>query len=325
MPCASPARPAPSPLPALIASYQPITKTHPVGSDFSAFYQQEHGATWLGDAVTPELAQGPGEEQIFTGGILQRGGAEGNTVQPQAAVSLMATKGVEIPLVDPTGDLTYATLAAVIGSANEQPAPWWWNATQDPRVVGLFVPERARLGGTVGYYIPAAFVPFLQTIGNWQAALGSPLAQVQSDIILMNGYRQHISVMPFERGILWYDRDAATVTMHSRPVGEDFLQAFGIPGVAIPVNRPVWTATGPLSVYSEAGGAGTPIASFLTPFSIMLAGDSTWISGQLWYHIRWTNMLKQRDGWLPAGDLAFTERLARECSWPSLMHSRHNC
>jgi hypothetical protein len=295
------------PLPTLVASHQPITTTHPVGSDFSAFYQQEHGATWLGEALTQELAQGRGEEQIFEGGVMLRSGAAETTVQPVATVTMLATKGAEIPLVDPTGDLSYATLTAVLGNADEQPAPWWWNTGQDPRLVGLFVPKDTHINATVGYYIPATFVPFLQGIGNWQLALGSPLSQAQSDVILVGGYRHHISVMPFERGILWYDSDVSPVVVHARTVGEDFVQAFGIPSIAIPANRPAWTATGPLSVAAAAGGAGTPVASFLTPFSIMLAGDATWIGNQLWYHIRWTNLLEQRDGWISADQIAFTK------------------
>ncbi len=297
--------PTPTALPTRLPSFPNLGAIHPTGSDFADYYAGTHGANWLGQALTPELADAGGMQQVFTYGIIQRGSAANAPAVAQPIAETLIAHGAAIPIADSSSDVTYATLFPASVPAARVTAPWWWQPTANPAEDGIFTAEETRNNVAYGHYIPATFVPYLQSLGNWQQILGATLTEVQTAHITVNGSLHRFSVLAFANGVLWYDRDAdGAPAIHEQPVGKDALAMFGYPHVQIAAGRGAWTLPSPMTVASAPGKQDT-IATFLTPFSVHMAGDAKWLGNTLWYHIRWKNLMELRDGWVNADQLAF--------------------
>ncbi len=294
----------PTALPTTAPGFANLAAPHPLGVDFATFYSAAHGANWLGSPISPELPTNGGQQQMFTNGVLQRVGTR-VTVAP--VVTALITYGAAIPLADPTSSLTYASLRAASDAAALVQAPWWWSASKDPTVAGIFVTEMTRQNVAYGHYIPAASVPFLQSLGAWQTLIGPPLTEVQIGTILVKGQTEHIVVQAFAQGMLWYDQaQSGTPQIHLQTVGADDLATFGWPPLTIPPNTAAWTLGSPMRIASGPGKT-DDIATLLTPFAVLLAGDDRWVGHALWLHVRWQNFLSQRDGWVDADQLSYTK------------------
>lgn len=296
------ARPTPTltPIPLVAPTHTNLATPQSACSDLAAYLAQPHIAAWLDQAISPELVQEDGEEQYFTFGVIRR---HGSTVAPVAVVSMLIDADAAIPLGPATSGLTYAALAPDTGAASQTPPPWWWDPDTDARIDGIFIAESTQGSQNIGYLIPAQFVPFLQSLGNWQRLLGDPITAVQATTAEIAGTSHTIAIQAFANGVLWYDRTApGTPVIHLQPVGRDDLAMFGYPTITAPANRPAWTTTA-LTVASGPN-ATTGVATFLTPFSVLLAGDVRWMGHALWYHIRWRNVVELRDGWVPSTQLA---------------------
>jgi hypothetical protein len=292
--------PTQTPLPLVTPTHANLAAPQAACSDLAVYLTQPHIAAWLGTAISPELAEDEGEEQFFTNAVIAR---DGSAIAPVAVVPSLIATGAAIPLGPASSSLTYSALAPVTGVAGQAPPPWWWDPTADPTLDGIFIAVAGQGNQAVGYLIPAQFVPFLQAMGHWQRLLGDPITPVQAATAPSAAGPQEIALQAFANGVLWYDRSASgTPVVHMQPVGRDDLALFGYPTFTIPANRPAWTTTA-LTVAANAGSAnGT--ATFLTPFSVLLAGDVRWVGHALWYHIRWNNVAETRDGWVASTHLA---------------------
>ena len=281
-----------------------LAAPHPIGTDFAAFYQKNNGALWLGQPISPELPDGQSVEQFFESGLLRWGPDTNNQVVTEPLTQQLTNQGAALALVASDGTLTYAALRQVVDTNPLAPAPWWWDATKDPLVAGLFLAQTVQKGVAYGYYIPATFVPMLQKLGNWQTLLGLPIAQGQTATITVRGALHHVVVLPFARGVLWYDRDATgTPAIQRQHIGNDYLAINGWPTLVAPTARPAWTLGAPQAIMSGPAN-GNVTTTFLTPFTVQLVGDSKWVGHDLWLHIRWVNFQKSRDGWANADQIS---------------------
>ena len=295
--------PTPIPLPMVYPTFHDLGYPHPIGSDFADFYQKNHGAIWLGQAISPELPNQNGRKQIFTNGILHRGVGTGAVVALPVA-QMLISKGAVIDMAHVTSTTTYATLRTASDPAAQVAAPWWWDAGKDPKVAGIFIEQELRQGVGYGHYIPAAFVPFLQSLGDWQTLLGTPVTEIQTDTIYPASGAERISIQGFEHVVLWYNRDTSEAPqIQLQPVGTDYLAISGWPTLTIPHNNAAWTLT-PMSIPSHPA-ANDSVATFLTPFAVQTAGESQWVGHDLWLHVRWNNFLQSRDGWVNVDQLTF--------------------
>ncbi len=286
-------------------AYANLAASHPIGSDFADYYQKNNGSVWLGNAISPEMPDHQRLVQLFEGGMLRMALGDHSGVAREPIVQDLIGQASALPLGDATASLTYAALMPSAQGPNLVPAPWWWDATKDPTVAGIFLAQTIRQGVAYGYYIPAAFVPLLQKIGNWQGLIGSVITQALDGTFTVNGATHHYSLVGFTHTVLWYDRDApGTPVVHTQHVGNDYVLMNGFPQVAPPKGRAAWTLGAPMAIYGSASGG--EVAHFLTPFSVALAGDGKWVGHDLWLHIRWTNFLKARDGWVNADRLTLT-------------------
>jgi hypothetical protein len=293
--------PTPTPVPLLAPTHAGLAVPQAAGVDLAAFAAQPQAAAWLGRAISPELVDGDGEQQVFVNGIVVRTGTQ---IAPQPIVAQMIAHGAAVPLGPPASPLTYAALAPAAAPAAQVPAPWWWDAGQDPTVAGIFIAQTLGSATALGHYIPAPFVPYLLRLGDWQQWLGAPATEVQDVVVPFSDGAHHLAIQAYANGVLWYDRSApGTPVIHAQPVGEDDLAVFGLPALTIPADRAAWTLPAPLTILAQPNSQ-NGVATFETPFSVMLAGDDKWVGHSLWYHILWRNMLETRDGWVPAAQLA---------------------
>ncbi len=278
---------------------------HAVGPDFSGYYNAHQGATLLGPAITAEIPVSGGLEQIYVNGELRRDA--GGTVTPLAIVPQLIGAGAEVPLAAPASTLTYRALWPDLASGALVSPPWWWQSGGDPSAVGLFVREGAASNGApLGHYIPAFFASFLTGLGDWQALVGAPLVEARLGTAWVNGAAHQIVAQPFERAMLWIDRDAAgTPQVESQPIGADLVSVFGPPSLDGSDGRQAW-ASGAATVL-PGPGAGAAVATLFDGFPMTLTGDSVWLSGALWYHVQWKNLASERDGWVAADQLAFDQ------------------
>lgn len=288
-------------VPLLMPTHAGLAVSQAPGADLAVFAAQPHAAAWLGHAISPELADGNGEQQVFVNGVVLRSGTQ---VAPQPVVAQLIARGAAVPLGPATSPLTYAALVAAADPSAQVVPPWWWQAGQDPASVGIFVTQTTSAGTAYGHYIPAPFVPYLLSLGDWQQWLGVPLTEAQDVVVPVGNSPHHIVIQAYANGVLWYDRSlAGTPMIHAQPVGADDLAVFGLPTISIPADRAAWTLPAPLTVRAQPNSP-NGVATFLTPFGVLLAGDDKWVGAALWYHIRWRNVLETRDGWLPASQLA---------------------
>ena len=293
----------PEATPSPTLAYTNLAANHPIGGDFATYYQKNNGAVWLGNAISPELPDQQSIVQIFEGGLLRVGPDTQNQVVSDPLVQQLIVQGAMLPLGDSSASLSYAALASTAQYSELVPAPWWWDATKDPLVVGIFLAQTMRQGVAYGYYIPANFVPLLQKIGEWQNVIGSVLTQALNGTYSLNDVIHHYILLGFTHAVLWYDSDAqGTPMIHTQHVGNDYVAMHGFPAVVPMLGQVAWTLGSPMAINGSANGGGE-VAHFLTPFSVQLAGDGKWVGHDLWLHIRWVNFLKARNGWVNADQL----------------------
>ncbi len=276
-----------------------------VGFDFAPYYSTHAGATLLGQALTPEMPVAGGLTQMYAGGVLFRSLTAGIAIAPQPVVSQLIDTGATEPIV-PGGALTYADLFALTGSAALTPAPWWWSASAEPATAGIFVPEGARQGVTIGHYIPADFAAFVARIPAWQSVLGEPITEPLMESVTVSGVTRNVVAQAFERAVM-----SGTVSpgerlagVSLRSVGRDWLAIFGRPALSVASGTPARVVAPGTTLLAAAGGGGA-IATFDTPFAVTLLA-AAWQGSALWYHVAWQNLLEQRDGWLPGTSVAFS-------------------
>ena len=294
----------PAPFSVVYPTFHGLGAPHPIGNDFADFYQKNHGTIWLGPAISPELPNQESFTQIFLNGILQRSTHPGAVVVVLPTAQTLINEGAGIAIADVTATTTYATLRTASDPDSRVVAPWWWDTGKDPTVAGIFIAQELRQGIPYGHYIPASFVPFLQSLGDWQTLLGTPLTEIQTDTMYLAAGPQRFILQTFTHAILWYNRDAAGAPqIQLQPVGTDHLAMSGWPTLTIPQNRAAWTLN-PMSIPAHPAG-NDPVATFLTPFSFLMAGGSQWVGHDLWVHVRWNNFLQTRDGWVNVDQLSF--------------------
>jgi hypothetical protein len=306
-------------------AYSQLAGDHPVGAEFADFYKKNNGALWLGKAISPELPDGQNVVQIFEGGMLRVGAGTTKTVTRVPLAQELIQQNVVIPIADASSTLTYSALASKASGDNLVTAPWWWDATKDPTVAGIFLAQSIREGVAYGYYIPATFVPLLQKLGSWQEIIGSVMTQAIDGSFVQNGVTHHYTMQAFTDAILWVDNTttatptatgttAATGTpaatsppvVQVQHIGNDYVAMHGFPQVTLTKGSAAWTTGSPMGINGGPNSGGT-VAHFLTPFSVQLVGDSQWVGHDLWLHIQWTNFTKTRDGWVNADQVALTQ------------------
>lgn len=304
-PTSAPAPPTPPD-----AAYLKLTQQRAeIGLSFTDYYAAHQGATWLGDAILPEVTTAQGEEQIFQGGVLRLGHGTTGEIAVLPVVTALLKAGALMPLGDGDPRLTYATLAAATGIQQRVTAPWWWRPGNRAAIGGIFVPLGTRGAVTVGHYIPATFAAYLTGLGNWQAIAGVPLTEAQAVTVMVQDMPHHEAVQAFERLLLYEDEGASLQSAGTslppiavQEAGSDYLAIFGPPATTSAKTQSAWTV-GSATAVQAGPGVGATVATFLAPFPVTLTGDNIWLNGVLWYRIAWQNLDGQRDGWVPAAQV----------------------
>lgn len=85
--------------------------------------------------------------------------------------------------------------------------------------------------------------------------------------------------------------------------GLDYLRTFGPPTIAVAAQQPVWTEAD--TALLQTPSADQAIAHVDKNFPLTLMGDTTWVSGMLWYHVAWTTPKQTTQGWVSGSSLTF--------------------
>lgn len=282
-------------------TYAALAGDDPTGPDLAAYAAAHQDATFLGQAITPELPQKQSIVQLFQSVVLSITRKTG-MVAPLPIVSQLITAHAAIPLVA-NGAQTYADLVGDTSSSAQVVPPANWQPTGAVATVGIFVALGKRGNTAVGHYIPPYFATYLIQFTNWQALVGTPLTEALK--VPLSGGTPPAYIQAFGNALLVAlpGSGSHAVSVAPRMAGLDWLSIFGRPAVQL-VPQVTVRVTAATTITASPGGS--TAATFTSPFTARVRGDAAWVGTTLWYHIAWQNLLETRDGWLPADAVAFS-------------------
>lgn len=207
---------------------------------------------------------------------------------------------------------TQATPAAAV-SATTTASTATATVTTTTSITGnIFVPGGTRDKTVIGHVIPAAIWQYINAPANapdgWRTDFGSPLTEALSFTVTVNGAPHAMLVQAFWRGALLVDMTAIGAqgqpTITPLDTGLDYLRTLGPPAVVVASSQQVW-GLGDMAVL-DAPVTGNALAHVGVNYPLSLAGQTQWLSGALWYTVRWQGPKTSGTGWAPAQAITFT-------------------
>lgn len=311
---------------------------------FVAYYNSHNGNDTLGTPLTTAYPIAGGTIQFFTSGaLLLPPGPPQSEGQPKQAtqatqavqasdnplrngltdtasgvlrlplVEALLTVGSEARIGGTDGTLTYvdlrnATLPHALvsvppGSSSSQPSV---TTTGD-----MFVPTAKQGSAVVGHRIPQAIWQYINSSAmspdSWQTDFGAPLTEALPLTATRNGAPHHLLVQLFTRGGVVVDQDTPDTTggptAARLEAGAAYLQTLGPPKATPAAGAQIW-ATGDMALASDPASS-TEVAHIGQNFPLELLGDTAWLNGELWYHVKWQELQQSGSGWVRAAETTF--------------------
>lgn len=332
-------------------------QNNPVDPAFQAYYTRVHGATLLGNALTPAYLTQLGWLQIFANGALiapaqSNPGSSGVSGTPGPTATLApsdldpsllhngkfdgATGIVRLPLLDvlltvgstvPVGGddsaLTYIALRDATAPNHLAHLPVWRPVQSTSTASGVFIAESSSKGIASGHIIPLTVWSYITQSGvapdGWQDTFGNPLTEAIATTSTVNGVSHRLLVQAFALATVVIDLD--NDDDQGQPIGS-----------VVPLGRDYLETLGPPPVIVPAGGnvwltgdtavVTTPGGSSASAhlglnFPLALSGKTQWINGALWYEATWKSPHRSGSGWTSAHTVTITPPAKGAAAWAS--------
>lgn len=229
-------------------------------------------------------------------------------------VEALLTVGSEAQIGGMNGTLTYVDMRNATLSRALVPAPPGSSPSQ-PSVTtagDMFVPAGKQGATVVGHLIPQAIWQYINSSAispdGWQTDFGAPLTEALPLTATRNSATHHLLVQLFPRGGVVVDRDSPDATGGPTAAwldaGAAYLQTLGPPKATPAAGTRIW-ATGEMALAHDPASS-TEVAHVGQNFPLELLGDTTWINGELWYHVQWQGPRQSGSGWAQATATTFT-------------------
>ncbi len=302
---------------------------------FQSYYAAHAGANVLGQPITAAFPIAQGWVQFFMSGALL---LPASTTQDTSSPGSFSPQLIQDDLRDPKSDivqvpllhavldlgsteplagdgsnLSYADIRSALAPSMRVPEPdrpaAYVSAFGTPSV---FVPEATQAGTQVGHMVPGPIWGYINRTDvspdGWQIDVGDPLSEPLTVTATVHRSTHTIVAQVFWRTVLLMDPQSLDAngqpTVWEASTGLAYLRTVGPPQVTLSAQTPAW-ALGDAPVQSAAG-AGNAIIHIGQNFPFTLVGESQWVSGALWYHVRWQVPHSSGTGWTPATALTFT-------------------
>jgi hypothetical protein len=316
----------------------------PVDQVFTIYYRTHAGAQLLGAPVTAGFPTAAGWMQVFRADALllpeQRSALATHTSQADQLIAALMRDGrrdrrtgvIQLPLLQVLltlgsqaqvlgSGLTYADLRNATHPDQMALAPTTEKGSQRTASSGTFIAEGTRDGQQIGHVIPAPIWGYITrrdvSPDGWRTDFGLPLTEAIPCVTVEYGVSHRLLIQAFGRGALVMHRDLTDAS--GRPLiqpletGLAYLQTLTPPAPSLSAQRPLW-ATGSLDIL-DTPAAGKAILQIGARFPLIVAGQTSWDAGTLWYRVKWHLPDTSGMGWVPASRTTFTSPGRASATW----------
>ena len=276
-------------------------------------------------APTPAVAATPGD---LDPALLRAGQLDVTTgVVRLPLLDTLLVVGSKIPVGGDDSAITYVTLRNATATDKLAHQSLGQSAQVSATITtasGVFIAESVSKGVASGHVIPTAVWKYITdssvSPGGWQDFFGVPLTEALPTTATINGATHHLLAQAFTLASVAIDLDADASDDGAPagmvlPLGRDYLETLGPPGVVMAAGTNGWL-TGDTAIVNAPGGSSASAHLGLN-FPLSLDGKTQWLNGALWYEATWQSPHRNGSGWAPASNVTINAPAKDAPAWAS--------